>query len=213
VAWHAPWLMLGRYIPFAACAEQTALCQDAHAHPVFLSQAGSHSMSSSDTWLTGCLCMSRVDTVGLCTCAGSVEKQLQGMKLNPAAPCSQRSSASSIPATVSPEPVAAEASGSSFVAANSAGSSSRPATAEQGSSSRDVTPPLTERSDRLQQSLRAVKRQIIELVSFHTMYLATSSGSCKGLIVTCVRIATSNGQNDRVWAPGQHGISARWSLI
>jgi len=97
--------------------------------------------------------------------SGPVERQVQDIKLGPAAVAARRPSTEAVPA----------------VSGLSAGPSPRPAAEEpcncsgavqhtddscrvSCSSSSDVTPPLTERRAGMQQALPAVKAKIIELV-------------------------------------------------
>jgi hypothetical protein len=88
----------------------------------------------------------------LVVCAGSVEQQLAGLKLQPGAAHSRRHSADRISASVSPEPEATAApEHHTYAAAGQAPSSS---------SSHDSTPLVEDRAQGLQKTLQTVRMKL-----------------------------------------------------
>lgn len=101
--------------------------------------------------------------------SGPVERQVQDIKLGPAAVAARRPSTEAIPtasglsagSSPRPSPRPAEDPCSCSATAQRTDDSSR---VSCSSSSSDVTPPMTERRAGMQQALPAVKAKIIELV-------------------------------------------------
>lgn len=121
-------------------------------------------------------------------CAGSVEQQLAGMKLQPGSAHSRHQTPDRISASVSPEPEATAApehqmGAAAGQASSSTSSSHAPSRVchsshDYESSSHDVTTLLTERAHGLQKTLHTVRMKLAQLVRLACFTSSNQQSMC-----------------------------------